>query len=76
MEIIELVENKKFVDKTTLPFGNIKTYHTLKLIDGNVQVTHKMIAEINDDIANMFGNEVWPNIQSSIFLSLNKLINL
>ena len=76
MTISKVVKNEEFMDTTTLPFGIIKTYHTLKTMDGNIQVTHRMVAEMNDDMADMFGNEIWPNIQMGIFGALNNLINL
>lgn len=76
MEIISAKENQEFIDQAILPFGKILTYHTIKHFDDMVQVTHKMKAEINDDMADMFGKEIWPHIQSGIFVSLNRLINL
>lgn len=76
MTLAEVSVNKEFVDQTDLPFGTIKTYHTLNTLEGSVQVTHRMTAEINNEMADMFGNEIWPNIQAGIFAALNNLINL
>jgi len=35
-----------------------------------------LLTEIDDSIADMFGKDIWPNIQSGIFEALNRLINL
>lgn len=75
MTIIEVNENKEFVDQTDLPFGKIMTYHTIRSLDGSIQVTHKMVAEIDDEMSGMFENEIWPHIQSGIFEPLSRLIS-
>lgn len=76
MMIISVKKNEEFIDQTDLPFGKIVTYHLIRPLDGNIQVTHRMVAEIDDNMADMFGNEIWPHIQSGIFEALNGLINL
>ena len=76
MMIISVKKNEEFIDQTDLPFGKIMTYHIIRPLDGNIQVTHRMVAEIDDNMADMFGNEIWPHIQSGIFEALNGLINL
>ncbi len=76
MTILSVKENEEFIDQTVLPFGTINTYHAIKAFDGMVQVTHKMLAQVNDEMADMFGREIWPHIQSGIFASLHRLIQL
>lgn len=76
MDIISVKEKESFTDRCELQFGSIKTYHTIKSFGGNYQITHKMLAEIDDSIADMFGKDIWPNIHSGIFEALNRLINL
>ncbi|MCI8493419.1 hypothetical protein AALA99_05765 [Anaerotruncus colihominis] len=76
MTIVSVKENEEFTDQTVLPFGKITTSHIIKSFEGNIQVTHKIVAEMNDDMAAMFGTEIFPHIQSGIFEALNRLINL
>lgn len=35
-----------------------------------------LLAETDESITDMFGKDIWPNIQSGIFEALNRLINL
>ena len=76
MKIVSSVNGQEFTDQTELPFGKIMTLHTIKSLAGKIQVTHKMTAEIEDGMSEMFGSEIWPHIQSGIYGSLNNLIRL
>ena len=76
MVIVSSVTGTEFVTQSNLPFGNITAYHKLKSLDGMMQITHMMSAEISDEMADMFASKIWPSIQSGVLEAVNRLVNL
>lgn len=76
MVIVSAVIDTEFVTQSNLPFGSITAYHTLKSLDGMVQITHMMSAEISDEMGDMFASKIWPSIQSGVLEAVNRLVNL
>ncbi|WP_437957079.1 SRPBCC family protein [Sorangium sp. So ce119] len=75
-KIQEIVENKKFVDTTELPFGTIKAIHEVKPSEGGSIVTHTIVAEIAEEQAGFFANVIWKGMETGLPDSVKKLAKL
>ncbi|HJX84348.1 MAG TPA: SRPBCC domain-containing protein [Candidatus Angelobacter sp.] len=75
-EIKAIEPNKKFADITQLPFGTIEAVHELEEVGGKTKVTHRIVALIDEDQADMFSKQVWKNIEKGLSGSVKKLTEL
>ncbi|MDQ1047527.1 SRPBCC family protein [Streptomyces sp. V4I2] len=78
MEVVlrTVTQGEEFSDETVLPFGNIVTRHRMQPLDGRVQLTHEVTAEIHCEMAPFFGKDIWPHLQSGLSSSLLGLADL
>lgn len=69
-----VTKEKEFSDETALPFGVIKGTHQIET-DGNLRrVTVGLRAEVDAHVSEMFGKEIWPDMNGGLPDAIDSMI--
>lgn len=76
IKITSVTVNREFSDEVLLPFGSLRNIHVINKTGDDLSVTHSIIAEISEDMSEMFGLDIWPHMKSGLAESVNNLLLL
>lgn len=74
--LIEVVENKKFVDETAIPFGTVKVTHEITEGSEGITVTHTINADIYEEKVEAFKNTLLQKWEKGLPNSVKNVVEL
>lgn len=70
----EITEPTRFINKADLGFATIEAIHELADDgNGNVAITHKIIANVQENRAGFFEKNIWSSIQKAVPVAVQNL---
>jgi hypothetical protein len=69
----EVLLNERFIDSTQLPFGSVKFIHEVVPAGSGSVITPTVVAEIRDEMAQVFANTMWRSVCHDLAPSVENL---
>lgn len=66
VRLTKVSEGEGFSDETTLPYGVVRTEHKLEESGKNLILSYSIEADIDEESADAFSQEYWPNLLEGI----------